>query len=65
MDDDIPEREILNLEETVTCARVSMRYLCRSAGRAAASFRALGDATQAFTKAIEDVNESLGEFNHE
>jgi len=46
MDDEFPEQEFLNFEETLTCVRVQMRYLCRSAGRAAASMRAMADASE-------------------
>ncbi len=55
MDDEIPEQEVLNLQETLTCARVAAVYLCRSAGRAAARMRAFADASEKLFEVLGDL----------
>ena len=63
MDDDIPEREELTLQETLTCVGVQMRYLCRSAGRAAARLRDFAAAVNDVNSALGELNDSLGELD--
>lgn len=56
MDDEIHEHEVLNMQETVTCARVATVYLGRAAEKAATAAGNLADTLRPWT---DDLMEPL------
>lgn len=53
MNNDNPEPEVLNLEETLTCCRISATYLGRGADQPAAAVNRLTDLIRLLLDLIE------------